>query len=79
MFCLSHGHHDDLKLALKHTHLWVHQVLMIMAWKAWLGPFGSKEYWQMVLDCVTANFKSLTPQEDVCFPSYPDGYVARPR
>ena len=42
-FCASHGAQNDIKLALKRSGLWAHQLLMVLAWRAWRGPWGSED------------------------------------
>ena len=48
MWCMSHSAHNDLKVGLKHAGLWTHQLLMMMAWKAWKGPYDSHDHWGSV-------------------------------
>jgi len=43
LWCGSHGSHNDLKLTLKHAGLWAHMLLVVMAWKAWKGPYGNHD------------------------------------
>ena len=69
IFCVSHACHNDTKLALKRAGLWPHQLLMVLAWRAWRGPWGSEDRYQQVQDTCTANFATLTPGTDPLFHS----------
>lgn len=60
-FCASHGAHTDTKLALKHSGLWAHQLLVVPAWRAWRGPWGTDDRFEQVREVVEANFEVLSP------------------
>lgn len=66
-FCASHGAHNDTKLALKHSQLWPRQLLMVLAWRAWRGPWGTDDRFEQVKEVVEANFASLDRTTDPLF------------
>ena len=66
-FCASHAAHNDVKNSLKRSGLWPHQLLMVLAWRAWRGPWGSDDRFQEVQDTCTANFETMTPATDPIF------------
>ena len=66
-WCMSHAAHNDLKVGLKHAGLWTHMLLMLMAWKAWKGPFDSHDHWGSVWNTIKANFDTLSRDEDIWF------------
>ena len=49
-----------MKGALKHSGLSPHQLLMVLAWWAWRGPWGSESRYQEVKDTCEANFQTLS-------------------
>lgn len=67
--CASHGAHNDTKLALKHSALWAHQLLMVLAWRAWRGRWSTGDRLEKVREVVEASFDVLSPATDPLFHS----------
>lgn len=74
-FCASHAAHNDSKLALKRSGLWPHQLLMVLAWRAWRGPWGSDDRFQEVQETTAANFACLSAATDPLFHSVLPGLL----